>query len=428
MDNFVVHEKIEKLKCKYIKRWWSTDKGFPVLGEEISSKEKMIREKSMDQFINDFFSHLKQCPKNKDLQTAWKNSLWALIKNFGEQSGFTEEMISQDFAEALPTVTHQFICNVKAFNAEMKLDTLLQALRNVWIMNLLQVLFQVKVEYTPSIFAYSMLYPYTDNYLDDPEVSFEDKQQVSERFRRRLEGQQIDANNAYEGALFNFVGMIESQYRRAEFKELYESLVAIHDAQNNSVMQHNEMTSPYEKDVLGISAEKGGASVLADAYLVKGKLSDIQIDFAFAYGVLLQLCDDLQDAKEDLENGHMTIFSVTLKKWPLDKLTNALFDFSNIIMADSCEPLDHQESCKMKRFLQKNLTLLICEAISQNQDFYSKEYIKAIEKYLPFRMTFTRKLYKKLKRKYTNFTNIAGYTIDDVILIATEGEEKSSFK
>lgn len=420
LDNFMVHEKIEKLKCKYIKRWWSTDKCFPVLGDEISSKEKMIREKSMDQFINDFFSHLKQCPKNKELQMAWKNSLWALIKNFAEQSGFTEEMISQDFAEALPTVTHQFIYNVKAFNAEMKLDKLLQALRNVWIMNLLQVLFQVKVEYTPSIFAYSMLYPYTDNYLDDPEVSFEDKQQVSERFRRRLEGQQIDANNAYEGALFNFVGMIESQYSRAEYKELYESLVAIHDAQYNSVMQYNEMTSPYEKDVLGISAEKGGASVLADAYLVNGKLSDVQVDFAFAYGVLLQLCDDLQDAKEDLENGHMTIFSVTLKKWPLDKLTNALFDFSNIIMADSSESLDHEESCKMKLFLEKNLTLLICEAISQNQDFYSKEYVKAIEKYLPFRMTYTRKLYKKLKRKYTNFTNIAGYTIDDVILIATE--------
>jgi hypothetical protein len=265
-----------------------------------------------------------------------------------------------------------------------------------------------------------MLYPYTDNYLDDPEVSLEDKQQVSERFRSRLEGEQVEANNAYEAALFNFVGMIESQYSRVGFEELYESLLAIHDAQYNSLMQHNEMTSPYERDVLGISAEKGGASVLADAYLVNGKLSDAQMDFAFAYGVLLQLCDDLQDAKEDRENGHMTIFSVTLKKWPLDKLTNALFDFSSMIMSDLDENLDHEESRKMKLFLQKNLILLIFEAISQNQDYYSKEYIKAIEKYLPFRMNYTKKLYKKLKRNYANFTNIAGYTIDDVILIATE--------
>lgn len=420
MDNFIVHEMIEQLKCKYIKLWWNTDKGFPVLGEEISRKEKIKQEKHMNQFIDDFFSHLKQCPKNKDLQAAWKNTLWSLIKTFGSQWGFAEDAINQDFAETLPTITHRFISEVKAFNAEMKLDKMLQALRNVWIMNLLQVLFQVKVDYTPAIFAYSMLYPYTDNYLDDTEVSFEDKQHVSKRFRLRLAGEQIKPDNAYEADLFNFVGNIEGQYARADFKELYESLLCIHDAQYNSLTQHNEMTSPYEKDVLGISAEKGGASVLADAYLVNGQLSDVQIDFAFAYGMLLQLCDDLQDAKEDLDNGQMTIFSVTLKKWPLDSLTNALFDFSDKIMADSYVHLDHEESRKMKDFLQKNLTLLIVEAISQNHNFYSKEYIKAIEKYVPFRMAYTRKLYKKLKRKYANFKSVAGYSIDEVILMATD--------
>ena len=420
MNNFIVQEMIEQLKGRYIKWWWKTDKCFPVLGEKISLKEKIKREKELNQFINNLFSHLKQCPKNKDLLTDWKNALWTLIKNLGEQSGFTEDEVDHDFAKALPSVTNRFICSVKGFNAEMELKNMLQALRNVWIMNLLQVLFAVEVEYTPSIFAYSMLYPYTDNYLDDPEVSFEDKQQINKRFRRRLEGEQIDANDDYEAALFDFVGMIESQYSRTDFKELYESLLSIHDAQCNSLMQHDEMTSPYEKDVLGISAQKGGASVLADAYLVKGKLSDGEVDFAFAYGILLQLCDDLQDAKEDLENEHMTIFSVTLGKWPLDRLTNALFDFSNMIMTDSYEQLDHEKSRKMKSFLQKNLTLLIFEAISQNQDFYSKEYIKAIEPYLPFRMTYTRKLYKKLKRKYSNFKSMAGYTIDEIILMAME--------
>ncbi|MBU4440366.1 MAG: hypothetical protein KJ779_12415, partial [Firmicutes bacterium] len=139
-----------------------------------------------------------------------------------------------------------------------------------------------------------------------------------------------------------------------------------------------------------------------------------------AYGVLLQLCDDLQDAKEDLNNGQMTIFSVTLKKWPLDNITNALLDFSNKIMADSYANLDLEESDKMNSFLKKNLTLLIFEAISQNHVFYSKDYIKAIEKYVPFRMVYTRKLYKKLTKKYSKFVSIEGYTIDDVILMATD--------
>ncbi|MBU4439841.1 MAG: hypothetical protein KJ779_09750, partial [Firmicutes bacterium] len=270
LDNFVVHEMIEKFKHKYMKLWWNTDKGFPVLGEEISIKEKKTREKLMNQFTNELFLQLKQCPKNEAQRVNWKNTLWSMIKNFGQQLGINEDAVNQDFAKELPIITHTFISNVNAFNPDMKLDKMLQALRNAWIMNLLQVLFKIKVEYTPSVFAYSMLYPYTDNYLDSTEVSFEDKKQISKIFKSRLEGEQIKPNNAYEEALFNLVGMIESQYSRETHNELYESLLCIHDAQCNSLTQNNEMISPFEKDVLGISAEKGGASVLADAYLVNG--------------------------------------------------------------------------------------------------------------------------------------------------------------
>lgn len=423
MDNYVVHEMIEKLKHKYMKLWWNTDKDFPVLGEESSIREKKIHEKMMNQFTDALFLKLKQCPKDEGQRVAWKDSLMTMIKNFGRQWGFDEKSVNEDFAKELPNVTHMFISNVNAFNPEMKLDKMLQALRNAWIMNLLQVLFKIKVEYTPSIFAYSMLYPYTDNYLDDTEVSFEDKKKLSKIFRARLKGEQLEPNNVYEEALFNLVGMIESQYDRVTHKELYESLLCIHDAQCNSLTPDNEICSPFEKDILGISAEKGGASVLADAYLVNGKLTDGQIDFSFAYGMLLQLCDDLQDAKEDLYNGQMTIVSVTLEKWPLDHITNALFDFSNKVMADSYANLDHDESDQMKDFLKKNLTLLIFEAISQNYQYYSKEYIKTIEKYFPFRMAYTRKIYKKLKKKYSNFKSVEGYSIDDVILMAAEIDE-----
>ncbi|MBC3796234.1 hypothetical protein [Acetobacterium tundrae] len=420
LNDLTVHEMMEELKHKYIKLWWTTSKCFPALGAEISMNEKKTREKMMNQFTDALFSLLKQCPKNEAQRVDWKNRLWLMIKNFGHQWGFDEEDVNEEFAKELPIITHTFIANVNAFNPDMKLDKMLQALRNAWIMNLLQVLFKIKVEYTPSVFAYSMLYPYTDNYLDDIEVSIEDKNKISKRFRLRLEGQQIEPVNAYEEALFNLVGMIENQYSRATHDELYESLLCIHDAQCNSLTLHDEIISPYEKDILGMSADKGGASVLADAYLVNGKLSDSQVDFSFAYGMLLQLCDDLQDAKEDVNNGQMTIVSMIVGKWPLDNITNALFDFSNKIMADSYANLEQDESDKMKDFLKKNLMLLIFEAISQNQAYYSKAYIKTIEKYVPFRMAYTRKLYKKLKKKYKNFSSTEGYTIDDVILMASE--------
>jgi len=159
--------------------------------------------------------------------------------------------------------------------------------------------------------------------------------------------------------------------------------------------------------------------VLSDAYLVNGRLSCSEADFTFAYGTLLQFCDDLQDAKEDLKNGHMTIFSETSVKWPLDNITNALFDYSNKII-DLDVNFNSTESYKMKNFLKKNLVSLIFEAISQNYNLYNKEYIKDIEKYYPFRMSYTRNIYKKIKNNYSNFKSIHGYSIDDVILIATD--------
>lgn len=419
LNSSSVQNMVKNLNNKYIKLWWDTDKCFPGFVQEITFKEKILREKHMNKFLNDLFSHLKECPKDVAQRASWKNTLWSMIKNFGHSCGFTEDEINGDFSKSLPIITNKFICNVKEFDNTISLDKMVQALRNVWIMNILQVLFNIKVEYTPSVFAYSMLYPYTDNYLDSTEISLQDKKLINERFKQRLEGEEINPSNSYEEALFRLVSTIEGQYPRTSYGDVYESLLCIHDAQCNSLTQQKGLTSPYEKDILGISTEKGGTSVLADAYLVNGTLSKPEADFMFAYGTLLQFCDDLQDAKEDLTNGHMTIFSQTAGKWPFDNITNALFDFSNkIVDLDEC--FISEESYKMKNFLKKNLTSLIFEAISQNYNLYSKEYIKSIEKYYPFRMSYTRKLYKKIKNNYSNFTSLNGYSIDDVILIATD--------
>ena len=419
MNNLVVCNMVEKLKDKYIKLWWNTDKSFPVFKQQYNFREKLLGEKQMNKFLNDLFSHLKKCPKVEEEQGTWKNTLWAMVKNFGHTSGFTDDEINGDFSKSLPRITHSFICSVKEFDNTISLDKMVQALRNVWIMNILQVLFNIKVQYTPSIFAYSMLYPYTDNYLDSTEISLQDKKSINERFKQRLEGEEIKPSNSHEEALFKLVSIIEGQYPRSRYGDLYESLLCIHVAQCNSLIQQKGITSPYEKDILGISTEKGGTSVLADAYLIQGQLRNAEADFIFGYGALLQFSDDLQDAKEDLNNGHMTIFSQTAGKWPLDAITNALFDFSDKII-DLDKGFTSQEAYKMKAFLKKNLVSLIFEAISQNYDLYSIQYIKNIEKYYPFRMSYTRKLYKKIKNNYCNFQSINGYSIDEVILMATD--------
>ena len=415
----MVNEQVILLREKYIKTWFNTNKEFKSLGNKISLKSKLAKELQMNRFISHLFKHLKSCPKAIENQALWREELWNIIIKFGKKSGFTEDEINSEFRKELPAVTNKFISSFKEFSSGANLDKVVQALRNVWIMNILQDLFDIKVEHTDSVFAYSMLYPYTDNYLDSNKISIEDKKIINSRFKERLEGKTIEPLNEYEKDLFKLVSLIEKQYNRTQYKEVYESLLSIHEAQCASLTQQMGKLSPYEKDILGISIQKGGISVLADAYLVKPRLRNEEIDFVFAYGAVLQFCDDLQDAKEDLKNDHMTIFSQTAHNWPLDKLTNSLFDFANKIVEND-EGFISEKAIKIKEFLRKNVTFLLFEAVSQNRNLYTRKYIREIEQFYPFRMCYTRRLYKKIEKRYSKFKSINGISMDDVILIATD--------
>ena len=61
------------------------------------------------------------------------------------------------------------------------------------------------MQLTPSIFAYSMLYPYSDNYLDDPSVSREAKLSFSVRFGRRLAGDAVASANPLEATIWRLI-------------------------------------------------------------------------------------------------------------------------------------------------------------------------------------------------------------------------------
>jgi uncharacterized protein YnzC (UPF0291/DUF896 family) len=63
---------------------------------------------------------------------------------------------------------------------------------------------------------------------------------------------------------------------------------------------------------------------------------------------------------------------------------------------------------------------LIIEAISRNQELYSKKYIKTVEEQCTVRMNYIKSFTRKLKKRYERFKNIYGMPIDNVILAATD--------
>ena len=103
------------------------------------------------------------------------------------------------------------------------------------------------------------------------------------------------------------VRLIEEEFSRHRFPRVFECLLAIHQAQENSMAQLKRSPRASDLELLRLSCAKGGTSVLADACLSHGFLSDEEARFAFDWGVLLQLGDDLQDVEDDMKHGAATL-------------------------------------------------------------------------------------------------------------------------
>lgn len=391
---------MEKLKSKHKSIWYNTDTKFNLELNKVSLREKIQNERKIEAFRKGLFKKLKQVPTENE-EKAFKDDIINEVKNF-ESSLYNSDNSLIDFFidSGYGQVTEDFIKEAEKFDPSMDVMDIFQAIRNVWIMNSIQILYGMEVELTPSIFAYSMLYPYSDNYLDDSTISIDDKIEFNNRFRNWLLGLNDKPINKNEEHIKSLVKMIEDEYNRDDYPEVYESLLFIHKAQVESLKQQKNKTIPYEKDILGISFEKGGASVLADGYLVRGELTEDEMNFCFGYGVFLQIIDDLQDIEEDLANNHMTILSQLAKKYPLDKLINRLINFIKELFLNE-KIYNSKDAIRLKQVIEECSIIMLFEAISKNSKSFSKVYIKEIESYSYVRFSYLKKIKSKLKNEFT---------------------------
>ena len=289
--------------------------------------------------------------------------------------------------EGFPHLARSLAEQARRFDPALSATDIFQASRNVWTAAGLQVLLGQRLELTPAIFAYSLLYPYTDNLLDDPNASADSKSAFNRRFRARLEGESPQPANQRECKVWALVDRIESQYNRVRFPDVYRSLLAIQNAQERSVGLRREAELPPDEVVQGVFA-KGGTSVLADGYLAAGLLTREQEDFAFGWGVLLQLADDLQDVDEDLAAGIATIFSKTSSE-PLDTITNRVFEFGDLVFA-GLDSFQSPGAEPLKQLIRQSASILLLTAAGAAHELHTRRYAQEIERYSPFRFGFVR--------------------------------------
>ncbi|NLG96434.1 MAG: hypothetical protein GX491_03640 [Chloroflexi bacterium] len=392
-------EMVKSLTNQHLELWWSCERSIPDFPITYTDQQQAANDKLLEKMVSGLLVELKQIPAAAAERERWQDRLRATALDFAKQT-LNLEQRHLDFIESsgLINASQEFARMARRFDPQISGEDIFQATRNVMTANFMQLLLDLPVEVTPAVFAYSMLYPYTDNYLDDPAVPPATKLGFNHRFRARLQGETVRPANQHEAKINELVGMIEEQYDRASYPLVYESLLAIHAAQGTSLKLVAPGASPHELNVLGISFEKGGTSVLADGYLVAGWLSPAQAQLMFGYGAFTQLMDDLEDAVQDLREGRMSIFSQTAYHWPLDGITNQTFHFGRAIFSDlsgfqspAVEPV--------KELITRMIDPILIDTIGQIGRFYSKKYLREIERHMPFHFRALKKQRDRLDRQ-----------------------------
>jgi hypothetical protein len=358
-----------------------------------SPKEQQRREKAYDQGLRAVEREVKRLPRSKEDRLNSQDRIVAAFARFSATALDLErenvKLLTDDF---LPVGT-KLAWWARRFDPNLSMGDIIQACRNAWTACGLQPLLGERVAITPSILGYSLLYPYSDNYLDREDISSAAKLRFSERFRGRLRGEELSAQDDREAALWTLVNLIEEQYPRARFPQVFDCLLAIHRAQEESIAQLRSPSS--DAEVLRMSCAKGGSSVLADACLAHGWLSERERRFSFEWGVLLQLGDDLQDVRDDLQRGSVTLFTRAAGLGrPLDGLVIQLLNFSEQV-GGRMDSLPNG-SDMLKRLLRMSWRSLIIGAVANSHDYFSSGFLAEAERWSPFRFEFLRSRNQRL--------------------------------
>jgi hypothetical protein len=371
-------------------------------GPVYSVQDQSAREQVYDGCLRTVESDLRYRPRTPADRAAFQDRLSAAFARFAASALGLKmpaiDLISHGF---LPAGV-EFARAARRFDSALAMPEIVQACRNAWTVYGLQPLFDEPSRITPSIVAYSLLYPYTDNYLDRPDTSPAAKRRFCARFRQRLRGERLPAHDAREASIWELVAMIEGQYPRELNPQVFDSMLAIHRAQEASIAQLGPDLidgRPCTGDeILRISCAKGGSSVLADACLVRGWLTEQESQIAFDWGVLLQLGDDLQDIREDFRRGSATLFTrAAAAGIPLESLVSQLLNFSEAVGAE-LEDLP-AGSATLKNLLRMSWRSLIISAVANAPEFFSPVFLRGLERSSPFRFAFLQARHKKLSSR-----------------------------
>ncbi len=390
-----------ELADRYAKAWQAAETATVRLDREFVPSEQRVHEAKAAEFLCWLERELPGIPEADEERERWRAKFRDAVRDFARESLLVPQRgIDLIFTQESFDASDSFLSRAASFDDTLEPAELSQALRNVWVMNALQVFLGREPSITPSVFAYSLLYPYTDNYLDQASVPGSAKDSFNRRLGLRLQGVRLAPESPREERIHRLIAMIENEFPRPEFPEAYLGLLAIHKGQILSLMQQDQRRHQERRDLLNISVTKGGASVLANGYLVAGRLDPSEVDFCFGLGVVLQLADDIQDLREDIRAGRRTLFTLNAGRGPLDATTNRLMRFvDEVLTPPRALPFDSRQAL-LRDLLRRNSLNLVLQSVAQSPRFYSRPYLRRMEAYSPLGFAFITQCAASLPNRF----------------------------
>lgn len=406
---------IETYIDHFVNIWEKSPKGFPVFNRVYSETEQLERETYFEQ-IQLKMKSLQSPAAIKKLKSGNPEAkFFPVFRSFLQSIfDFEEEHLEIILSEQFRGVSKAFFYQARDFGPELTPENIYQGLRNVWIMNGLQLMMEIPVEITPSVFAYSMIYPYSDNFLDNPNITSTEKKEFSIRFNKRLHGESITPLNYTEKQLFELVSMFEDQYNRNDFPEVYQSLYAIQKGQTDS-LKLSKTDGLTNNEIRRVCFEKGGASVLADGYLVAGKLTKQEEQALFGYGIYLQLLDDIQDMKEDTDANTNTMCT-SLRQKNLGEFVNQTVHFGRTTL-EEMKCFKAPNVGVFLNLMNRSIETMAIEAAGINETGFTNEYLAEMERFSPLHFSFLRQKKSQSKsQRYALFQKYFEQTKTDKLM------------
>ncbi|NTW08938.1 MAG: hypothetical protein HGA28_05155, partial [Anaerolineaceae bacterium] len=248
-----LHDEIGNLTRDYLSAWWESSTRFPHFQRSYLQNELKGNDRKLEHLSDQVVAELKHQPTEPEDQQALRERLLGFVQPFVRETlGLSEEQMQLVVRRGFIDVAAQFAAEAHRYDPSLTDADIYQASRNVMSMNFMQLLLGLKVELTPAVFAYSLLYPYSDNILDDPAIPPEDKKTFGVWFLSVLQDEDPAPRNERERRIREMITLVEKQFPRRSYPVVYQSMVGIHDAQSRSLELMRLAASPYEADVLGL--------------------------------------------------------------------------------------------------------------------------------------------------------------------------------